>query len=667
MNSIDLETVDVYKRDLLDDLKEHYDIRDDLKSTIEFSLDKLRDPNVITDSLRRTYEELILNDLLEVKKVDSEIRVVHKNSAFYKVDTTLYVKELHSQRTYEASVKDRLRDKKGESSDCNPADTRTPSTTYPFPGSLQALPPTLRCGNFSGDTDRENFRTFLKQFSNLIDSRSDFSPAAKLQYLQGYLRGPALHAIQHLTFSDENYPVALDILKKEFLDIPQVIETLLRKIVHHPKVNPNKTSEIRNFISDIRATFFELKSLGRDLFAPEIEGCGLASVLLFDKLPHSFREQLKIRVREDHPTIFHLFDNYTAILKGWPPETLSSTSSSYKTDKSRFNSKFSKDTSQKSIFTNHSQSRASEKGSQADDGGEGKKGCKLCLSMDHRITRCSVYQSFDERKNQCETLGLCAACSSSKHTAKDCPGKKLGLSRPCFSCNSKKHISALCPKLVRESDTTPSSTSISNPCFTFTNLEEAPVLLPTISLPFRVGGNVATIRCLIDSASQRSYVRPEVLSALKVTSGQLPSRSFTVKTFLGTAERTVRECGLEVEGSPGIFRKVTFLVDKDVSLDFKIPGLRGALMHFILGGIRLADSNFKNLREDAVRGVHCLLGADVLGYLRPSFVEMKGGFALKTGYGLCPFGDISLFLTPSQRQLLIPQSSPSEGSSSQTA
>ena len=107
------------------------------------------------------------------------------------------------------------------------------------------------------------FALFFKQFTNLIDSRTDISNAAKLQYLQGYLRGPALNSIQHLTFSDDNYPLAIEILKHEFLDIPQVIETLLLKIINHPKVQPNKGSEIRNYFSSMRSIFYELKALGR--------------------------------------------------------------------------------------------------------------------------------------------------------------------------------------------------------------------------------------------------------------------------------------------------------------------------------------------------------------------------------------------------------------------
>ena len=39
----------------------------------------------------------------------------------------------------------------------------------------------------------------------------------------------------------------------------------------------------------------------------------------------SFREQLKVRVREDHPNLNHLFEHFTAILKGWAPETPFST------------------------------------------------------------------------------------------------------------------------------------------------------------------------------------------------------------------------------------------------------------------------------------------------------------------------------------------------------
>ena len=67
------------------------------------------------------------------------------------------------------------------------------------------------------------------------------------------------------------------------------------------------------------------------------------------------------------------------------------------------------------------------------------------------------------------------------------------------------------------------------------------------------------------------------------------------------------------------------------------------LMHFILGGVRLADLNFKNLREVAVR-VHCLLGVDALGYLRPSFVEKIEDLRLRLGTDFVPSGTFLSFL-----------------------
>ena len=76
--------------------------------------------------------------------------------------------------------------------------------------------PELKCAVFAGNTaDKQAFKKFLAQFENLVSWVK--SSACKLQILRSYLSGYPAQVIEHLSVSDENNFVALDLLRSEFL------------------------------------------------------------------------------------------------------------------------------------------------------------------------------------------------------------------------------------------------------------------------------------------------------------------------------------------------------------------------------------------------------------------------------------------------------------------
>src|ERR1700755_1102854 len=70
--------------------------------------------------------------------------------------------------------------------------------------------------------------------------------------------------------------------------------------------------------------------------------------------------------------------------------------------------------------------------------------CKFCSSHGHVMTNCNVYENYDSRVKRCNEIKLCSRCSSSKHSADQCPGLNNKLSFSCQVCNGKNHITALC-------------------------------------------------------------------------------------------------------------------------------------------------------------------------------------------------------------------------------
>lgn len=62
---------------------------------------------------------------------------------------------------------------------------------------------------------------FIAQFNNLIDSKG-FSNKVKLSYLLSYLKENAKKLISHLSINDNNYEVAIYLLKQQYLDVPLI-------------------------------------------------------------------------------------------------------------------------------------------------------------------------------------------------------------------------------------------------------------------------------------------------------------------------------------------------------------------------------------------------------------------------------------------------------------
>ena len=70
-----------------------------------------------------------------------------------------------------------------------------------------------------------HLRIFLQQFHNCINV------SGQLTYLRGYLKGYGFRVISHLSVSDDNYSVALKLLKEEFLDEEYFIDKTFKLLI----------------------------------------------------------------------------------------------------------------------------------------------------------------------------------------------------------------------------------------------------------------------------------------------------------------------------------------------------------------------------------------------------------------------------------------------------
>ena len=129
---------------------------------------------------------------------------------------------------------------------------------------------------------------------NVIGLRSEFSNATKLSYLTSYLSDYALKIASHLSIIDDNYPVALELLKKEFLNRNLIIAEAYDFIINHSISNSFDLNfaQTKNYINDVRGMIFELKNHGLDFMIKDTPGNSLLGHIFFNNLPLVFKRKL---------------------------------------------------------------------------------------------------------------------------------------------------------------------------------------------------------------------------------------------------------------------------------------------------------------------------------------------------------------------------------------
>lgn len=294
------------------------------------------------------------------------------------------------------------------------------------------------------------------------------------------------------------------------------------------------------------------------------------------------------------------------------------------------------------------------------------------------MSYCTTYTTSQARRERCEAIGLCANCSSSKHPSHLCPAQRFGLDRPCGICRNKSHINALCPSddgntsgrssgfpLAPPAPT--GGTSVVDLCIN-NRASESGNILPTMTLRARVGDKTASIRVLVDSGSQSSYISDGVLRKLGIDSDSLPIHRGNVKTFLGEREKTFRYVDLELGINRDSFRRFPLFVDPDLDVSFEVKGLIGAMFSLKRLGFNLADTFYVGNHTDYAGGIQGLIGVDILSCMRPCrVVQCYNGSAYETCFGYIPFGPVKTFLPPSQYEVIFgskPDSTPAQCRSS---
>lgn len=651
-----------------------------------------------SSSLLDTVLEEVNLRLSEVRQYDNDIEAQICGSALMKHDTTFLNEEIAKSSHYHLQIQKIVHEtrpadnvstlKSSASSQEGDSVSRKElhSILKNFKPQQEIKIPALKCQNFSGAEDKHAFRSFLLSFENVYGCRKDISDAAKLQYLKSHLQNYALKDIQHLTNVNENYAVAIKILKEVYLDVPFLVDTILHKIDSSPVLDNKNLEETRFFVSEVRAHLHELKEFDLDFLKEGTAGNKLISHLVVDKLPPIFLRELKLKTQIEYPSINLILSDYMNILKslertgnrtaGGSKEKHKSASSQQKSSyKERRTSSFNTAASMKSHKeTKTSNTKESTSPSTSSGGGFSSASstaaeCKLCNGK-HSMTGCDVYTTASSRRERCIELGMCANCSSKKHVSAKCPAKRFGLSRPCGICKSGAHITALCSSKakskVKNDHQVPnpsSSQSSSEPqefvedenvssnhlCINTGNTSSAQIL-PTISLKIKRGEKIVTARAILDLGSQITFFNGCILNKLGLEINSLPVHESKIKTFLGEQVRSFHTVDLEMNICCSNFVKKSIFIDPELDVGFEVKGLMGAINNVSYSGYHVADRFYVGRHGSSVSSVDGLLGIDVISHMKHfKIVDCLKGKAIETCHGFVPFGPAKSFLTPSQR------------------
>ena len=93
--------------------------------------------------------------------------------------------------------------------------------------------PRMQCVKFSGiSNDRFCFNNLFSQFENYVANMQ--SNSSKLSYLRSVLTDYAFSITSHLTITDANYEIAVNLLKAKFLDNEYIFDEIFCEILNCP-------------------------------------------------------------------------------------------------------------------------------------------------------------------------------------------------------------------------------------------------------------------------------------------------------------------------------------------------------------------------------------------------------------------------------------------------
>ena len=170
---------------------------------------------------------------------------------------------------------------------------------------------TITCQLFDGTHDQLDFKNWFDQFDTMISSGRPMRGKYKLISLRNHLTkgGLAFKLIKNLELIDDNYDVAVQILKDEFLDEYKIVEQMLSQILEKTPQYDSEFKNLRLYVAEIKGILSDLKtSHNVDLTTAGTGGYKFVSHIVFSKIPSVIQKIIIAEVKSNYSTLDHIFD-----------------------------------------------------------------------------------------------------------------------------------------------------------------------------------------------------------------------------------------------------------------------------------------------------------------------------------------------------------------------
>ncbi|WKX90962.1 hypothetical protein Q1695_009644 [Nippostrongylus brasiliensis] len=285
----------------------------------------------------------------------------------------------------------------------------------------------LELPSFSGDIFE--FQEFWARYNTLIHSKRTISDATKFSLLKSCLRGRALHTIDGLPITNENYTRAVDILRSTY-DNPSALRHLIyTKLLHLPQCDP----EGRH----LQELYFKMLRLVRQYTAitPDSPEYGLGA-LLYNKLPRFVKSKLyDMTDGQKNLTPSELMRLLEGIVRKESTlcqidafSTPYQQSSYYMTNRSTWQPQH--------LSTHHSTQLNPQANSPSR---RYATPCPFCSRPSHNAEQCRTISTAEDRRKFAKSGKMCLKCLQQGHSTISCNHP------PCYICQYHHHP-ALCYK-----------------------------------------------------------------------------------------------------------------------------------------------------------------------------------------------------------------------------
>ncbi|KAI5632974.1 hypothetical protein NE865_14311 [Phthorimaea operculella] len=296
--------------------------------------------------------------------------------------------------------------------------------------------PKLELTKFDGKI--EKWPEFWATFENAVHNRR-LDNSVKLTYLYSCIQGSALEALRGLNITNENYDIALEMLKKRFGNKDLIVDAHY-KAIHD--LETAKEHSLRVTLDSIKKHMRILQSYGED-----ITGNFFRSSVC-NKFPESIRYELNLLLPEEK-TIDAILETLERIIssKERAKENLNVSPNNGSTTEVLQVKTVNKSTLKRKFNGNKDRPHEAKKR---------RKQCTFC-NGDHFEDQCKEYSAISQRKKRLTVKRLCFLCFRPGHYAAKCNKRTI-----CYHCKGHHHR-ALCFKLKGKNDKRELVTEKENP------------------------------------------------------------------------------------------------------------------------------------------------------------------------------------------------------------